>query len=74
MKDELGRQLHDRATRGIWLSAEERAQLEAWYAEMDQDEAADLESEEEAPDGALPAGIEKEASRIRRRGGVSRAR
>ncbi len=40
--DELAKQLHDKATRGLALSAEEQAQLEAWYAEQDQQEHAVL--------------------------------
>ncbi len=33
--DELGMQLHDRATRGEALAAEEQSQLEQWYASQD---------------------------------------
>ena len=40
--DELAQQLHDKATRGLALSAEEQARLEAWYAEQDQQERAVL--------------------------------
>ncbi len=40
--DELGKQLHDRATGGETLSPEERAQLEEWYAAQDRAEAGDL--------------------------------
>ena len=40
--DELAKQLHDKATRGLALSAEEQAQLEAWYTEQDQREQAIL--------------------------------
>jgi hypothetical protein len=40
--DELAKQLHDKATRGLALSAEEQAQLEAWYTEQDQREHAIL--------------------------------
>jgi hypothetical protein len=40
--DDLAKQLHDKASRGIVLSAEEQAQLEAWYAEQDQAESAVL--------------------------------
>jgi hypothetical protein len=36
--DELAQQLHDKATRGLVLSAEEQARLEAWYTEQDQQE------------------------------------
>lgn len=40
--DELGKQLHDRATRGEVLSAEEQAQLENWYATQDRAEMDEL--------------------------------
>jgi hypothetical protein len=40
--DELAQQLHDKATRGGALSAEEQARLDAWYAEQDQREGAVL--------------------------------
>jgi FtsZ-binding cell division protein ZapB len=40
--DKLGQQLHDRATRGLPLSEAERAQLDAWYREWDEKEAAML--------------------------------
>lgn len=43
-RDHLGQQLHDRATRGEALSAEEQAQLEEWYAQHDREEAAALGS------------------------------
>jgi len=42
VSDELGKQLHDRATRGQDLSPEEQAQLVAWYAAQDRAEMADL--------------------------------
>jgi hypothetical protein len=35
-----GQVLHDRATRGLPLTAEEQAQLTDWYAALDRDEAA----------------------------------
>ncbi|HMV50295.1 MAG TPA: hypothetical protein PLD20_26725 [Blastocatellia bacterium] len=38
INDELGSRLHDRATRGQPLSAEERAQLQDWYDEKDREE------------------------------------
>jgi hypothetical protein len=47
--DTAGQQLHDRATRGESLSAEERAQLDAWYARLDAEEGAVLA-------GAVPPG------------------
>ena len=36
--DTLPTQLHDKATRGIPLSADEQAELDAWYAEQDRAE------------------------------------
>lgn len=41
--EELAKQLHDKATRGIALSATEQAQLEAWYARQDREERVMLE-------------------------------
>ncbi len=41
--EELVKQLHDKATRGSVLSAAEQAQLEAWYAQQDQEERTILE-------------------------------
>ena len=43
VSDELGKQLHNRATRGEALSTEEQAQLDAWYAEQDRVEAVLLQ-------------------------------
>jgi hypothetical protein len=40
--DEIGQKLHDRATRGDSLTAEERDQLRLWYAHHDQEEMAQL--------------------------------
>jgi hypothetical protein len=34
--------LHDQATRGVALSAEQTAQLEEWYAHQDREESATL--------------------------------
>jgi hypothetical protein len=42
--DELGMQLHDRETIGEPLTAEEKAQLEAWYAQKDTAEKLMLEA------------------------------
>jgi predicted RNase H-like nuclease (RuvC/YqgF family) len=42
ISDELGYQLHERASRGRPLTAAERAQLEAWYAEKDRAEMEQL--------------------------------
>ena len=33
--DELAKQLHDKATRGIALSTADQAKLDAWYAQQD---------------------------------------
>src|SRR5438270_12131458 len=38
--DNPEQQLHDRASRGESLSADERMRLEAWYARLDQEEGA----------------------------------
>ncbi|MBM4254702.1 MAG: hypothetical protein FJ147_02265 [Deltaproteobacteria bacterium] len=35
---DLGKQLHDKATRGSALSSDEQAQLDAWYVQQDQEE------------------------------------
>lgn len=40
--DEMGRQLHDKASLGKQLTASEQAQLMAWYAAHDTAEAAQL--------------------------------
>jgi hypothetical protein len=40
--DERGKQLHDRATRGLPLSTEEQAALTAWYARHDEEEGRAL--------------------------------
>lgn len=40
--DELAKQLHDKATRGVVLSPEEQAKLDAWYARQDAAESAML--------------------------------
>ena len=37
---EIGTQLHDRFTRGQTLSVAERAQLQAWYTQNDQEDLA----------------------------------
>ncbi len=38
--NDVGERLHDRATRGVELTAEEQAQLNEWYAQRDRAEAA----------------------------------
>jgi len=42
ISDDLAKQLHDRATRGEPLSAEEQAQLEKWYVLQDNAESKAL--------------------------------
>jgi ferritin-like metal-binding protein YciE len=42
VSDEMGARLHDRATRGHTLTAEERQLLEQWYQQLDRAEAAAL--------------------------------
>lgn len=37
--EEHAQQLHDKATRGIVLSASEQVQLESWYSQHDQEES-----------------------------------
>jgi hypothetical protein len=49
VSDAIGRELHDRATRGVPLSAQDQAQLEEWYARQDRGEADRLA-------GAAPPG------------------
>jgi hypothetical protein len=48
--DEIGQRLHDRATRGEVLTAEEQEQLRRWYADHDQEEIQRL-SAAPAPKG-----------------------
>lgn len=42
VSNDLGKTLHDRASRSLPLSDEERAQLQRWYDEQDAEEAAML--------------------------------
>jgi len=44
--NELGLQLHDRATRGEQLNTDELTQLDTWYAVQDQVELEELGGEE----------------------------
>lgn len=59
------KQLHDRATRGHTLTADEQAQLDAWYAAQDAAEAATL-GVATLPDDLrdLQAGVEQAIARI----------
>ena len=49
MSSEVFQALHDKRTRGLTLSAEEQARLDAWYAEQDTDENAALASASASP-------------------------
>lgn len=40
--DELGQELHDKATRGASLTAQEQTQLDEWYRQQDQGESQRL--------------------------------
>jgi hypothetical protein len=40
--DEVGVHLHDKATRGLPLSADEQSLLAAWYARQDEEEGKQL--------------------------------
>ena len=42
--DEPGKQLHDKATRGIALSPEEQTRLQEWYTSQDQLELEELKA------------------------------
>ena len=44
MEDAVGRELHDRATRGLALAPEEQARLDEWYRQKDAEEARMLEA------------------------------
>ena len=58
--NDVGEQLHDRATRGVELTAEEQAQLNEWYAEQDRVEAAVLSRPTSAqPLDALHAQVDR---------------
>ena len=48
--DEVGMQLHDRATRGEMLNPEEQSQLEKWYTLQDTQESYLLQSVNSIPD------------------------
>ncbi|MBK6433293.1 hypothetical protein [Candidatus Amarolinea dominans] len=73
--DELRPRLHDRATRGQSLTHEEAAALEAWYAQQDQAELAqivrtpvhDVTLLQQQIDGALTQ-LAKTTQQIRRLG------
>jgi uncharacterized coiled-coil DUF342 family protein len=47
--DDLGKQLHDRATRGRSLTTEERTLLAEWYRRLDEEEARQFAEAPSAP-------------------------
>ena len=49
VENALARRLHDKRTRGGALTEAERAQLEAWYEQQDNEEEALLSSAPQAP-------------------------
>ena len=58
--NDVGERLHDRATRGVELTAEEQAQLNEWYAQRDRAEAAALSRPTSAqPLDALHAQVDR---------------
>jgi hypothetical protein len=66
MQSNDSQQLHDRATRGETLTPAERAQLEAWYAEQDRQEAEAIACKDETPSlGVLQAQVDDAISRLR---------
>ena len=64
VSDEVGVELHERATRGEQLSAEEQAQLEAWYAAQDEAEADLLGSSEVQEIASLESQVENAAVQL----------
>lgn len=62
-EEDLAKQLHDKATRGFALSAAEQAQLEVWYAQQDQAEAATLRQTEQSQ-GVLQAQVDATITKL----------
>lgn len=59
IKDEKGKTLHDRATRGEKLSEQEKQQLEDWYVQQDTLELEAIQlAAQEAPLSVLQAQVE----------------
>jgi hypothetical protein len=64
---ERGQELHGRSCHGENLSDAERAELEAWYAEMDAEEARTLHITESSPSvEELRAQLDRETGELRR--------
>jgi hypothetical protein len=69
--DDAAQELHDKATRGVWLSAEEKVRLEAWYGELDQAEHALLAGKLSGePLAVLRAHVEEPSHGVSRRAGA----
>jgi len=62
INDELGRQLHDRATRGEELSKEDQILLDAWYEVQDRSEMKSLNLA--ATDEAKTTKLQKEIDSV----------
>ena len=62
INDELGRQLHDRATRGEELSKEDQILLDAWYEAQDRAEMKSLNLA--ATDEAKTTKLQKEIDSV----------
>jgi predicted nucleic acid-binding Zn-ribbon protein len=63
--DNLVQQLHNKATRGEPLSAEEKAQLEQWYARLDREESEMLSGTSTLPEIAtLQAQVEDAVAQL----------
>jgi hypothetical protein len=48
--ENMGKQLHDKATRGLPLSTDEQAMLLQWYAQVDKEEGKHLATAARPPD------------------------
>ncbi len=64
VSDSLGLELHDKATRGQKLSAEEETLLQTWYDEQDRAENALLHLPDKANVASLQAQVETTLAQI----------
>jgi hypothetical protein len=65
MMDAAKQALHDKSTRGFPLSPEERAALDAWYAQQDEEERSLLESSGKSNSiGALRARVDAASAEL----------
>ncbi|NKQ35615.1 MAG: hypothetical protein HF973_08365 [Chloroflexi bacterium] len=64
VSDSLGLELHDKATRGQKLSAEEETLLQTWYDEQDRAENALLNLPDNANAASLQAQVETTLAQI----------